>query len=260
MPNHCYNHLDIEGEYKDLIDLIEYSHKIDETTNNYKFCFEKMKPTPKDENGKITQDWYDWRYTNWGTKWDCYDEYGYFYGDDFCIKAGFEEFNENTIKNIKADDKSDAVYSLSYHTAWCPAMPIYDLLTEKYKDTNLKFKLSWYEGGCGFAGHKEIQHGEVIDDVDVDCCGDPVEYWTYLLDEDMEDDYYLYELIENHIQNGEYDGCGDLTNDELVNLVFDIFYDDQSTNKKKADLYVNGKDKYFIDTKSNKKCLKININ
>ena len=87
-------------------------------------------PEPKedyDDSKTSFPDWYGWRTTNWGTKWDAYD----FHVADIDEECGYATFE--------------------FMTAWAPADGIYNVIREKYPDVGI----SWFydEPGCELAGY-----------------------------------------------------------------------------------------------------------
>ena len=72
------------------------------------------------------KNWYDWRYANWGVKWDVDD------------KVYIEENHEDSIE-------------LEFDTAWGPAEGIHNHLTKTYPNISI----SWFydEPGMEFAGY-----------------------------------------------------------------------------------------------------------
>jgi len=73
--------------------------------------------------------WYDWRVTNWGTKWGIDGESIQFYDED--------------------EDRIE----IHFDTAWSPPNEIYQELRDKYED----IEISWFyrEDGMQFAGYME---------------------------------------------------------------------------------------------------------
>ena len=73
--------------------------------------------------------WFDWRVTNWGTKWDIGGDSIDFYDED--------------------DDRIE----LHFDTAWSPPDEIYQALRDKYED----IEITWFyrEDGMQFAGYME---------------------------------------------------------------------------------------------------------
>lgn len=85
-------------------------------------------------------DWYDWRVSNWGTKWDAADS----------------EFSS---------DEED-VLNISYNTAWSPNSGFIRRASELFPE--LHFRLLYEEGGINFCGVLVCQAGEVLADMEED--------------------------------------------------------------------------------------------
>jgi hypothetical protein len=64
MPNHVTNILKLSGP-QSAIDKF-YKHLLDE---NDEVDFERVLPMPEGEENN----WYNWKWDNWGTKWNAYD-------------------------------------------------------------------------------------------------------------------------------------------------------------------------------------------
>jgi len=167
MPNWCSNTLIVEG---DLNELVDFKSKVlvqsDHDKGGLDFTMEGLYPTPKEllemtspvmwrgekddvegkkafeENAKAIKekyghdDWYNWRVSNWGTKWDVSDSY--------------------------VDEHDGDVLTIHYTTAWAPNERFIKFASEKYP--NLKFRLTYEEPGCGFCGVLLCENGEVWED------------------------------------------------------------------------------------------------
>lgn len=127
MPNWCENVLIIKGDAIDIAELLEVC-KGEKTA----FTFENVSPTPKEllEEGG----WYDWRITNWGTKWDAF---------------------ETAVVEI-----SDTETEVWMDTAWSPPTGFVLKLSELYPF--LDFTLKFEESMCDFSGEVIIKAGELI--------------------------------------------------------------------------------------------------
>ena len=115
MPNWCNNKLTIKGSKKEL-DLFIQTH----FNNKGEFDFNTIVPEQYDDQGDV---WYNWRISNWGTKWNaCYVE-TYWETDTLIIM---------------------------YDTAWSPSLAITFKLLEMYPELDIEH--SFYEGGMDIAG------------------------------------------------------------------------------------------------------------
>ncbi len=164
MPNWCSNTLIVEG---DLNELVDFKKKVlipsESIKGDLDFTMEVLYPTPPellemtspvmwrgetdDEEGKKAfeenakaikekyghEDWYNWRVSNWGTKWDASDSY--------------------------VDERDGESLSINYTTAWGPNSAFVIYASEKYP--NLKFRLLFEEAGCNFCGELICEDGEV---------------------------------------------------------------------------------------------------
>jgi hypothetical protein len=162
MPNWCSNTLIVEG---DLNELKDFKSKVLVPSETIKgdldFTMERLYPTPPellemtspvmwrgeadDEEGKRAfeenakaikekyghEDWYNWRVSNWGTKWDAADSY--------------------------VDERDGESLCINYTTAWGPNSMFVHYASKQFP--NLHFKLSYEEAGMGFCGCYEVVNG-----------------------------------------------------------------------------------------------------
>ena len=165
MPNWCSNTLEVNGNPEQLKEFKTKSlvRSDNKGPNEYDFTFEGLYPTPNalaemvsptmwrgdenDSDGKIEfdskvksleekfgfADWYNWRVSNWGTKWDCAESYIGYDGEDCFI--------------------------VSYDTAWAPNIMWMKKVSEMFPDLN--FRLSFMEPGCNFCGVAYCENGEL---------------------------------------------------------------------------------------------------
>ena len=153
MPNWCENNLTIEGNEKDLKELIKKYTSIAHPRNSMfpeERCidFNLISPTPKElleceapnpnkeqtayfKKKYKTEDWYNWNNKNWGTKWTT-------------IGVNFE--------------KSQNEIDIAFQTAWCPPNPIIKKLSKLFP--KLTFTLKYAEGGCCFAGEDTYKNNK----------------------------------------------------------------------------------------------------
>ena len=145
MPNWCSNEVEIYGEKEDIAKFVE------ECFTDFKgtpvLDFNKVMPEPdydqpqKDgthNNGvqkelhDVMPDWWNWRNTNWGTKWNLVPD------------------PEGNLTGYEVTGQSEDFLQLEFETAWSPPAGIYDTIFEKYPDLTV----SWFyrEDGCQLAG------------------------------------------------------------------------------------------------------------
>jgi len=150
MPNWCDNQLSITGP-NSVIDKIEKIIKEEKDTNGLLNFFYPMPkqlegteagPPAKTKKEKLERarlqveygasNWYDWRTTNWSTKWEVCE----FYGVDRQYQSEQNE-GESTI-------------SFGFSSAWAPPIGAYEMFLEKNEECSLR--AFYYEGGCDFMG------------------------------------------------------------------------------------------------------------
>lgn len=128
MPNWCTNELIVSGEIEEM-DKWRMALTNDESIEPT-LDFNKIVPEPRWEED--SQDWYQWRIDNWGTKW-----------------------NANDV------DTNNDLNEILYHfdTAWGPPIEFVETAAKKFP--NLYFQIAFYEEGCCFAGMNEFKDGEL---------------------------------------------------------------------------------------------------
>ena len=145
MPNWCSNEVTIEGTKEDMAKFVE------ECFTDFKgtpvLDFNKVMPEPdynkpqKDgthNNGvqkelhDVMPDWWNWRNTNWGTKWNLVPD------------------PEGNLTGYEVVGQDDGFIQLEFETAWSPPNGIYNEIWAKYPDLTV----SWFyrEDGCQLAG------------------------------------------------------------------------------------------------------------
>ena len=153
MPNHCYQQVHIYGPrflVKELYDgLTEGGY--DPHTSNYavnpRFC-QLVKPMPFEQwlapktrcEGFEVEGWYDWRVTNWGTKWDVVDVE---------ITQPLTVHDDEDVEPFSRN----ASFSFNCWTAWSPPVPVWDKLYEMgisvdadYQDEGMNFEGTYLNG------------------------------------------------------------------------------------------------------------------
>ena len=149
MPNWCDNQVTITGP-NSVIDKIE---KITKEQNEQNGLLNFMFPMPKALEGteagppaktkkeKLERarlqveygasNWYDWRTTNWSTKWEVNE----FYGVD---------------RQPLNDSLDESTISFAFSSAWAPPIGAYEMFLEN--NSNCFIRAYYYEGGCDFMG------------------------------------------------------------------------------------------------------------
>jgi hypothetical protein len=165
MPNWCSNTLQISGCPKQMDEFISKSivksaMDIDiflmdgliKMPEELAIC-EEITPEEKAERmAKYGYDnWYDWRFENWGSKWDAQESY------------------------ITEEENG---WTINFDTAWSPAIPYIKQVAKMYPD--LIFDLYFMETGEWFAGrvtaHNEEVNEQYGEPMQVDDDGNEVRY------------------------------------------------------------------------------------
>ena len=125
MANHCANRIEIQGEAKDVAVVKKFLQGKDTC-----FDFNNILPMPEElENTLVpvpdpetfknrrlrklygTDNWYDWKKSKWGTKWNSY--------------------------NGKIDDENEEYIVYLFDTAWSPPEPVIHALREKFEEISI---------------------------------------------------------------------------------------------------------------------------
>jgi hypothetical protein len=129
MPNWCSNSITISGSTDTIKQLWDDAHVGD----NFGLL-NAMVPMPKelDDTTKGTDgdavNWYDWRVTNWGTKWDVSDE------------------------GLEYVDNGDGTSHITgwFDSAWAPPVEAYNTFLDDMDGCSIE--ATYEEGGMDFAG------------------------------------------------------------------------------------------------------------
>lgn len=163
MPNHTETVIKIQGKLKDIITLLEKHTLMEEGWDSPHLEFESIIPSPKtpeecpaeylltskkdaeahnlawdESQPRYWFNWYKWQRENWGTKWDCYN----------CSIPTIESLTDEDISNQDLEVKADI--EMVVHTAWTPAIPVYQKLQEMYPD--LEIEVFYIDEGWFYAG------------------------------------------------------------------------------------------------------------
>jgi hypothetical protein len=143
MPNWCNNTINISGPTETIKQLWDDANSKDAEGNEYGFL-NAIKPMPKALEGTTSpaprdgepqplvdgfDNWYDWRVSNWGTKW------------------------EVDMDGLEYKDNEDGTSSISgwFESAWSPPIGAYESFCDDFDNCSLD---AYYEeGGMDFAGH-----------------------------------------------------------------------------------------------------------
>ena len=147
MPNHVYTRMTVNGELEDVHEFF-MTHMTEDKGGDSALDFNTFIPMPEELKGTRApsdlpptaskalidkygaDNWYDWSISNWGTKWNSYDNY--------------------------LDHDTNSV---SFNTAWSLPDPILAKMAEMYPE--LSFHLEVVEEGGFFAGTIDIESGVV---------------------------------------------------------------------------------------------------
>ena len=173
MPNWCSNSITISGPTKTIKQLWDDAH-VGEGFG----LLNAMVPMPTELDDTTSPsdspNWYDWRVTNWGTKWDISDE-GLEYvdnGDGTSVIQGW------------------------FDSAWAPPVDAYNTFLDDMD--NCSISATYEEGGMDFAGIYEDGDDQYMEGL-ADWCEKVVRGTCALSDtpelfQKLEDEF---ELIEN---------------------------------------------------------------
>jgi len=198
MPNWCNNNVEISGPKK-IIDQIEKI--VDEKKNKEgQGLFDWMVPMPKElretmadgtEREELLKkyghsDWYSWANDNWGTKWDCANE---FYG-----------FDRTTA--LEESGPVDTI-TFGFDTAWAPALTAFE--TWLANNDNCSVKCWYYEPGCDFAGIWDNGHDQCIEISKSAPNGSQDRFWNSQLGKSLDDYFGIVESMaqyeEDHMED-----------------------------------------------------------
>jgi len=144
MPNWCENTLTVEGAEKD-VQRFKQRAKPKATQADVDLSLASLYPIlegvyqgdlgPEESQRYGKNNWRDWCITHWGTKWDA----------------------DATLTNETPD-----ILAYGFESAWSPPVA---WLTKVARDfPRLRFTLSYYEPGMGFAGTAIAEQGKLIVD------------------------------------------------------------------------------------------------
>ena len=173
MPNWCSNSITISGPTKTIKQLWDDAH-VGEGFG----LLNAMVPMPTELDDTTSPsdspNWYDWRVTNWGTKWDISDE------------------------GLEYVDNGDGISVIQgwFDSAWAPPVDAYNTFLDDMD--NCSISATYEEGGMDFAGIYEDGDDQYMEGL-ADWCEKVVRGTCALSDtpelfQKLEDEF---ELIEN---------------------------------------------------------------
>ena len=200
MPNWCDNQITITGP-NSVIDKIEKITKEEKEADgllNFMFPMPKALegteagPPAKNKAERLERarlqveygahNWYDWRTTNWGTKWDLCE----FYGVD---RHYHTEQNEG-----------ESTISFGFSSAWAPPIGAYQYFLEQNEECSLK--AYYYEGGCDFMGEWDNGVDECLAPSDYKSTDD---FWQDGLGSTLDDVFNITESMAEYEAEQEED-------------------------------------------------------
>jgi hypothetical protein len=143
MPNWCNNSITISGSTETIETLWEEASKDDSG------LLQAMVPMPKDLDGTTSPsdlpNWYDWRVTNWGTKWDV------------------------DLEGLEFTNNHDGTSSITgwFDSAWAPPIEAYNTFLDDMDGCSIH--ATYEEGGMDFAGIYEDGEDQGMDDISEWC-------------------------------------------------------------------------------------------
>lgn len=168
MPNWCHNTLEVIGPADEVAAFVNKARELPESeTHPQPFFFanfipepdyeaENVEPAYPSEEGSdsVMPDWWNWRVTNWGTKWEPN------FGQPF-IALGSEGSDPSAEKDqLQLQELGDGISAVSYEfdTAWSPPGLVIQAAAKQHP--SLFFRLVWGEPGEGYGGKCEWSDGK----------------------------------------------------------------------------------------------------
>ena len=176
MPNWCNNTVQIKGPAK-KIQAIKKAVEEDKFLNYLYPMPQELESTTADgsKNEELIKktgasDWYDWRTSNWGTKWEVTRDY-----------------SEPEIADWGKDEKT---LNWSFDSAWAPPVGAYEHFLGLKGNEDVSIFATYYEPGCDFAGVWEDYDDRCYTVSDYDSEDD---FWTTEDGQLLDDNYGITE-------------------------------------------------------------------
>lgn len=139
MPNWCENQLRILGSNEDIQTFANETLALNEDGTHF-LLFDNIIPQPEHirdgvTEGSVMPDWWNWRVSNWGTKWE--------------------------ISNDQTCQVREGEIYIAFDTAWAPPSPVIQRIAED--NPHLTIAHSYDEPGMDFGGYVIFADGKVTD-------------------------------------------------------------------------------------------------
>lgn len=151
MPNWCMNEIAIQGDKSELKKFADKSKGKELSLETYypEPDYEETEvnpafPLPGEEKKSVMPDWWNWRVSHWGTKWDLCD----LEGQEWEIRG--DGYPTNPFR-----------YEFHFNTAWSPPEAAFVKISKDFPE--LTFVLKYAEGGCDFAGQLTVKNGQALE-------------------------------------------------------------------------------------------------
>lgn len=196
MPNWCSNSFEIVGPREKIRALwTEATRQAEEGSKKEYGLLGALRPEPNYEEVDVepafpnirgnndpvdkSQSWWDWRVSNWGTKWEV-----------DCEGMQFEEDEDGNFEN--EDGKPYARITGWFDSAWSPPVNAFQFYSEQNPD--VRMTLDYYESGMGFVGRAQFADGEQTCDEYYDIGGYTSKDVRDLIGDELDD---LWGISEN---------------------------------------------------------------
>ena len=152
MPNWCNNSIEIVGPRDKIRALWAQAQKDEESGGG---LLRGLRPEPKYEEVAVDSeyaampDWYNWRVSNWGTKWEISTE-----------GLEFEEDEDGNYDNGGLGPH--ARITGWFDSAWAP--PIQACAAYAEANPDVRIMLDYHEPGMCFVGRAVCEDGDLTDD------------------------------------------------------------------------------------------------
>jgi len=174
MPNWCNNNISITGP-KDKIKSL-YDAAIAEADDETGLL-DHMRPMPRELHDTTSPsdepNWYDWRVSNWSTKWEVSSE-------------GFDDA-------FKDNGDGTATFEGWFDSAWAPPINACAFYAENNPDVTIT--LDYHEPGMCFVGQAYYENGDFIQDDCIDYSGCNHKNVREVIGEEYDDNWNISEMM-----------------------------------------------------------------